>query len=81
MNKGKINNHTRNQKRMYRIHKQEELIEKQRYIIGDLQQRIDTAIEYISEAQLGEFVDFRPYYLIDDVCGKDLLKILKGEWK
>lgn len=78
MNKGKINNHTRNQKRMYRIHKQEELIEKQRYIIGDLQQRIDTAIEYIENnvTSNNEIIDNLRIYEI-----KTLLKILKGEWK
>ena len=49
MNKEKKYNHTRNQKRKYRIHKQEELIEKQKYIIGDLQQRIDKAIELLNQ--------------------------------
>lgn len=74
MNKGKINNHTRNQKRMYRIHKQEELIEKQRYIIGDLQQRIDTAIRYI---------DCEGYdvYFKDEDKAKTLLQILNGEYE
>ena len=33
--------HTRNQKRMYRIHKQEEQIEKYKYIIGSQQQEIE----------------------------------------
>lgn len=70
MNKGKINNHTRNQKRMYRIHKQEELIEKQRYIIGDLQQRIDKAVEYIKENQdMVEWIH---------IPGWDLLNILQN---
>lgn len=39
--------HTRNQKRMYRIHKQEEKIQTQELIISSLQQRIDKAIEYV----------------------------------
>ena len=33
--------HTRNQRRMYRIHKQEEQIEKDKYIIGEQQITID----------------------------------------
>lgn len=39
--------HTRNQKRMYRIHKQEEKIQEQELIIASLQQKIDKAIENI----------------------------------
>ena len=33
--------HTRNQKRMYRIHKMEEQIEKDKYIIGNQQEEIE----------------------------------------
>lgn len=36
-----IKEHTRNQKRMYRIHKMEEQIEKDKYIIGNQQQEIE----------------------------------------
>lgn len=74
MNKGKINNHTRNQKRMYRIHKQEELIEKQRYIIGDLQQRIDKATEYING-----WLSFSHINCNEIKECQNILKILKGE--
>jgi len=35
-----LKEHTRNQKRMYRIHKLEERIEKDKYIIGKQQQQI-----------------------------------------
>ena len=35
-----LKEHTRNQKRMYRIHKLEEQIEKDKYIIGKQQQQI-----------------------------------------
>lgn len=36
--------HTRNQKRMYRIHKQEEKIQEQELIIASLQEKIDKVI-------------------------------------
>ena len=43
--------HTRNQKRMYRIHKQEEKIQEQELIISSLQQRMDKAIEVLKEIE------------------------------
>jgi hypothetical protein len=48
--------HTRNQKRMYRIHKQEEKIQEQELIIASLQQRIDKAIEYIEQLPFNDLV-------------------------
>lgn len=36
-----LNNHTQNQRRMYRIHKMEEQIKKDEYIIGSQQQQLD----------------------------------------
>lgn len=38
-----VNQHTRNQKRMYRIHKLEEKIHNQDLLIGSLKQRINKA--------------------------------------
>lgn len=44
--------HTRNQKRMYRIHKLEEKIHNQDLLIGTLQQRIDDAKDVVKEIKL-----------------------------
>lgn len=44
--------HTRNQKRMFRIHKQEEKIQEQELIIASLQQRIDKALHRIQLIQM-----------------------------
>ena len=53
--------HTRNQKRMYRIHKMEEQIEKDKYIIGNQQKEIERlnniikkVREYIQDRYDGE---------------------------
>lgn len=67
--------HTRNQKRMYRIHKQEEKIQEQELIIASLQQRIDKAISYIKCGIKGDINDDRAYIdenaLLDILGGKD----------
>lgn len=44
-----IKEHTRNQKRMYRIHKMEEQIEKDKYIIGTQQQEIERLNKELEE--------------------------------
>ena len=49
--------HTRNQRRMYRIHKQEEQIEKDKYIIGSQQQEITRLNNIIEE--LEKFIETR----------------------
>jgi predicted ATP-dependent protease len=46
--------HTRNQKRMYRIHKLEEKIHNQDLLIGNLQQRIDKANQTIDNYMMME---------------------------
>ena len=46
-----IKEHTRNQKRMYRIHKMEEQIEKDKYIIGNQQQEIERLNNIIDELE------------------------------
>ena len=46
-----IKNHTRNQKRMYRIHKQEEKIMEQELMIGSLKQEIDRLNNIINELE------------------------------
>ena len=46
--------------------------------IKDEQQRIHKAIEYIENCQLGVDAMDRPYMLLDQDEGKDLLDILRG---
>lgn len=45
----------------------------------ELQQRIDNAIELIKECQLGVDSMDRPVMLLDQIEGRDLLKILGGD--
>ena len=46
-----MSEHTRNQKRMYRIHKQEEKILEQELMIASLQQKVDRLNNIINEAK------------------------------
>lgn len=69
--------HTRNQKRMYRIHKQEEKILEQELMIASLQQKVEQlenirkeAIEYLDKK-----LKLLPHYMYE-VEMYDLLNIL-----
>lgn len=76
--------HTRNQRRMYRIHKQDEKINAQELIIASLQQRVEQlenirkeAIEYINKNILINYEKIG--FKTDTVAGivvDDLLNIL-----
>ena len=66
--------HTRNQKRMYRIHKQEEKIQEQELIIASLQQRIDKIRKHCKKEY---FIDESGKPVIDKA--DKLLKILGGD--
>lgn len=75
--------HTRNQKRMYRIHKLEEKIHNQDLLIGTLQQRIDRAIEYINKYKRIYDVDGSEENMLDEfnilASPKKLIEILGGK--
>ena len=84
--------HTRNQKRMYRIHKQEEKILEQELMIAHLQQKVEQlenirkeAIEYVLKNKLYRFKydDEELFEITTDKKAKDdLLNILnKGDNK
>lgn len=73
-----IKEHTRNQKRMYRIHKMEEKIKQQDYIIGNLQSKIDKAIEYIINNSKEYKPHFRKIELNTKQCN-ELLNILEED--
>lgn len=49
----------------------------ERYFLQN--QRINKAIEYIEECQLGVDENDRPYMLLNQEEGRELLNILKGE--
>ena len=83
-----MSEHTRNQKRMYRIHKQEEKILEQELMIAHLQQKVEQlentrkeAIQWIDEHDYySGSSDI--YYFSDFTPSNDLLNILnKGEKK
>ena len=73
----KIKEHTRNQKRMYRIHKMEEQINKDKYIIGSQKQEIDRLNNVINELEkwIESKIDTVKYNSFDEVLAK--LKELK----
>lgn len=77
--------HTRNQKRMYRIHKMEEQIEKDKYIIGNQQQElerykniVDKAIEYMNNYNELVVPDANIKSLILKEEYKKIIDILQG---
>lgn len=76
-----IKEHTRNQKRMYRIHKMEEQIEKDKYIIGSQQQEIERLKNGIKELDNMFYETFRisqkGYYSISEWELKDFTDKLK----
>ena len=77
-----MSEHTRNQKRMYRIHKQEEKILEQELMIAHLQQKVEQlentrkeAIQWIDEHDYySGSSDI--YYFSDFTPSNDLLNIL-----
>ena len=77
-----LKSHTRNQRRMYRIHKQEEKIHDLELLVGSLQQEnqkykevIDKATEYINGAY--EMATYTKSVVLDEENIEDLLDILK----
>lgn len=75
-----IKEHTRNQKRMYRIHKMEEQIEKDKYIIGKQKQIIDKAIEYIEKETKELYSKNRCCKYLGEIMQLEyVLNILRGE--
>ena len=76
----KFKSHTRNQRRMYRIHKQEEKIHDLELLVGSLQQEnqkykevIDKAVEYIEK----HLTDNGRFLMLNEWQVPDLLRILK----
>ena len=72
--------HTRNQKRMYRIHKMEEQIEKDKYIIGKQEQELERYKNIIDE--LEKWLDYQAEHTMQqhNYYGVlDKLEELKGE--
>ena len=77
-----LKSHTRNQRRMYRIHKQEEKIHDLELLVGSLQQEnqkykevIDKATEYINGAY--EMATYTKSVVLVEENIEDLLDILK----
>lgn len=60
----KIKEHTRNQKRMYRIHKQEEKIQELELLVGKLQRENDKLI-----TQQKEFIEYLEKTIVDSKAG------------
>ena len=80
--------HTRNQKRMYRIHKMEEQIEKDKYIIGNQEQEIERLINIIKkiEKMFNHETLIKYYYGMSYVFEindfkDDIFEIIKGSDK
>ena len=60
--------HTRNQKRMYRIHKLEEKIHNQDLLIGTLQQKLDKIVTYAKDRCDGYLEDLKEGHLDCEYC-------------
>lgn len=61
-----LKEHTRNQKRMYRIHKLEEQIEKNKYIIGKQQQQITQLTNNWNELEEWLQNEYNEWSTVDD---------------
>ena len=73
-----LSNHTRNQRRMYRIHKQEEKIKEQELLIGSLQSQLQEKEKIIEDAVelINKNSNYPTYYLTGNIV-KKLLSILE----
>lgn len=71
----KLNNHTRNQKRMYRIHKLEERIKEQDLLIGSLKEKLRQKENVIKEIKIYLKENEKEYGSLED-NEKIILRIL-----
>lgn len=79
----KIKEHTRNQKRMYRIHKQEEKIQELELLVGKLQRENDKLITQQKEfiKWLEDYLNLFDYRDIDEQAGYDMLEEILQKYK
>lgn len=68
----KFNNHTRNQRRMFRIKKQEEKINDLKLLVGNLQSQLDQANKKLDKIK--ELVNKYGYYTLSEI--PELLSII-----
>lgn len=72
--------HTRNQKRMYRIHKQDEKINAQELIIASLQQRVEQLEKMYEEADNDRHQLFDKYEQLENIR-KEAIEYINEEIK